>query len=605
VEDAAALATLLGQRDTVAHRLTVAEQPAPSSAPALPRHLTASLVAAAVVALLGGIGAAATGAPAVGAGVALLGAALVAIAVLARRAGTQAPAAPHATAPVALADQLAEIDREIAPLLATFGLTDRPTLAEATNLRVRAEQLAAEATALQRERAEVAERRTALDARAARLADQRTADAAACHDALADARAAWTEWLAAQHLPTSLDATGAEELLATIGRARTQLAGVDALRAGLAAARHAKAAHTERVVELARTTGLVAEADAAARPLAVIAELDDARRRAEAAQQAIATQAVAVDAARTQHDRARTRAEQATRDLDGLLAQVGATTVDDARTRIERAERAATLRRTITQADRDLRTSIGPDDARLDAARALLTRADPVRWRTELEAFDAHLKAIDARIEELTTEHAHLTAERDHLERSADVATAELHVADLEAQLVDAVTRWATLTTAHRLVDATLARYQRERQPGVVTRAAEHFTQITEGRYRRLEVREQEIVAVDHAEREVRADQLSTGTMQQLYLCMRFALAESYAQTTPLPLLLDDIAVHADDGRHPRLAEVVASVAADHQVLAFTGHERTLAQLRAASPEAHLIELQPSAPTRRMGLAAG
>jgi uncharacterized protein YhaN len=285
--------------------------------------------------------------------------------------------------------------------------------------------------------------------------------------------------------------------------------------------------------------------------------------------------------------------------LDAFLAEIGAATATEARHLIERAELAERLHRTITQADRDLSNSIGHDPQRLEAARELLTRADPQRWAHELDELDHQLRAIDAQIEELTAEHAHLTAERDRLERSADVAAAELRVADLESQLADAITRFATLATAHRLVESTLARYQRERQPDVVKKAATLFDQLTDGHYRRLEVRDREIIAIDHAEREVRAHQLSQGARQQLYLCMRFALAESYARTTRLPLLLDDVTVHTDDHRHLRLADAVADVARDHQVFVFTGHQRTVGQLQAAAPDAQLIELRGAVPSAR------
>jgi uncharacterized protein YhaN len=158
---------------------------------------------------------------------------------------------------------------------------------------------------------------------------------------------------------------------------------------------------------------------------------------------------------------------------------------------------------------------------------------------------------------------------------------------------------------AHQLVEGTLARYQRERQPAVIRRAAELFTQITDGRYRRLKVRDRDIVAIDRAEREIPAGGLSRGTVEQLYLCMRFALAESFSTTAALPLLLDDVTVNADGERHPRLAQVIAEVAKHHQVLVFTGHPTTVAQLQAHAPEVRLIELPPSEGPAQFNLVAG
>ena len=69
-------------------------------------------------------------------------------------------------------------------------------------------------------------------------------------------------------------------------------------------------------------------------------------------------------------------------------------------------------------------------------------------------------------------------------------------------------------------------------------------------------------------------------------------------------LLLDDITVHADDGRLPRLAELVAAVAVDHQVLVFTSQDATVQQLRSATPDTRLVSLDPgTAAAPSIGLA--
>ncbi|MEZ5138591.1 MAG: AAA family ATPase [Acidimicrobiales bacterium] len=608
VEQATALAALLPQRDVLAHRLALAEAPvAPAVAPStLPAPLAPALVAAAVAAVLGGAGLAATGSALAGGAVAALGLLLAVVATTLRRADAAARAAivdrPGGAAVDDLRHELAQLDRAIAPLLAAFGLDARPTSPRPPT-SARAEQIAAEATQLERDRASAAERRAALEACRARLEAQATEEGRGADLAAHEARTAWTSWLAAHGLPADLDATGAAELLRG-HRSGPGAAAHRALRARRPRRRHRgpgglrRGRRSARAHQRASTT-----ADPERQPLAVVAELDEARRQAEAAQRAQSTQEVAVRLATDQHERARrrragpARARRPARPARGHHPRRG-----PAPHRAGRAGRGAAAhhRPSRPRPAQLRRPRPGPPGRR--------QRCSPGPTRSagsELDDFDRSLRAIDERADDLTTELAHLTRERDDLERSADVATADLRVADLEAQLADAVARWATVVTAHRVVEATLARYQRERQPDVIKRAAAHFAQVTDGRYPRLEVRDREVVAIDHAEREVHAHQLSKGATQQLYLCLRFALAESYARTTALPLLLDDVAAHADDGRHPRLAEVVAAVAADHQVLVFTGHDRTVAQLRAACPDAQVIELAPSAPGRRIGLAAG
>jgi uncharacterized protein YhaN len=523
VEDAAVLVSLVGQREAAARRLSAAQQPAPAPpAPSVPAFLVPTLLVLGAVLLLAGGAGLATGAPIIGGLAVAAGALLGGVGFAVRRslAAHAAPVAATADHAELIAAELAELDHDLAPVLAALGLSTAPTLAEATNLRTRAEHLAGEAAHLERERAQVVQRTQVLAERTDRHHHRSTAELAQAQAQIDATRDAWDRWLHTQGMPATLDATGAAQVL-------------------------------------------------------------DALTRARSLQRSLAT-------TRADHQRA----------------------VDQHQTYRQRLQEL--LRTTIQRAERDLATVVGAVPERLDEARTLLAQADPTRWADQLRILAVALRDADDRIDDLTTELAHLAREREQLERSADVPTCELRVTDLEAQLVEAVSRWAALTVAHQLVEGTLARYQRERQPDVVKRAAARFSQITGGRYPRLEVRDQEIVAIDHAEREVPAPALSLGAKEQLYLCMRFALAESYAKTTKLPLLLDDITVNADDldtnaegNRLRRLAETIASVATEQQVLVFTHQQATVDLLRAAAPQARLIELQASSGTRRMGLAAG
>ena len=615
-EDAALLVTLAGQREVAARRLAAAMQPPPTdTAPPAdePARTPTALLVVALVLVAAAAIALATGATiagvVAGAGGAILGAAALAT----RRPTRVAAPAPSAgeASPDVLARELAEIDHELEPVLLALGLATCPSLAEATNLRARADSLAAGSAQLERDLAQLALRQDALAAKRTRHQHRAEAELAEAEATLASARGAWAAWLDAQDLPPHLDPIAAAEILDATTRARAHQRTLDTARADI---RRSQAQHlrfTEELDALLAGTSLTVTADPLADPLAAVAELDAQLQRDLLSQRRLEAATVAVDTARRVHDQAAERARQAALELQIVLTELGATDVEEGRALVARAERAEELRRTIAQAERDLTSSVGTVPERLDQARTLLAQADPTRWADEMRRLDHTLSDADDRIDDLTTELAHLTRERDDLERSADVPTWELRVSDLEAQLIEAITRWASLTVAHQLVEGTLARYQRERQPEVVQRAAARFSQITGGRYQRLEVRGQDIIAIDAAAREVPAGALSQGTVEQLYLCMRFALAESYAKTAQLPLMLDDVTVNADDllgddgGRHRRMAEAIASIATEHQVFVFTGHRSTVELLQAASPSARLITLQPSADARRIGLAAG
>ena len=70
---------------------------------------------------------------------------------------------------------------------------------------------------------------------------------------------------------------------------------------------------------------------------------------------------------------------------------------------------------------------------------------------------------------------------------------------------------------------------------------------------------------------------MSRGTLEQLYLAMRFGLIEEYeSRSEPLPAVLDDVFVNFDDDRDQRLIEILNRFGQKRQVIVLTCHQRSL-----------------------------
>ena len=108
---------------------------------------------------------------------------------------------------------------------------------------------------------------------------------------------------------------------------------------------------------------------------------------------------------------------------------------------------------------------------------------------------------------------------------------------------------------------------------------------------------EGEIAVIDGDEQRLVSNALSRGAAAQLYLAMRLSLARSYAdqQGVALPLLLDDVLVDADDDRRVRVAEELATVADDLQVILFTAREDTARLLAEVRPDTTVVALERGA----------
>ena len=132
----------------------------------------------------------------------------------------------------------------------------------------------------------------------------------------------------------------------------------------------------------------------------------------------------------------------------------------------------------------------------------------------------------------------------------------------------------------------------------IIERMSKWFKIFTEGSFERLAVvfesdksslvgvRSQSDGATDQLELTVpkkagKIAELSDGTADQLYLAVRCAVIEDYAQNgTHVPVVLDDVLVHADDQRTKAIIQGFIELSKTTQILLETHHD-------------HVVEIAP------------
>lgn len=223
----------------------------------------------------------------------------------------------------------------------------------------------------------------------------------------------------------------------------------------------------------------------------------------------------------------------------------------------------------------------------------------------ELSAHDAdqlaaRLAEAEARTQEAEDELAGLQVERGKLEAELGrLLSGERHASLLleraakEAELAELAETYVIRAMAAHLIRKAREIHERERQPGVLRRASHYFSRITGGRYVKVlsPMGEKEIFAETADGRRLESALLSRGTAEQLYLAMRFALAEEYERIIHLPLVMDDIFVNFDRRRLEQALDVLAEVAGRRQILLFTCHDHVAEAVLAALPDSQKIEL--------------
>lgn len=398
----------------------------------------------------------------------------------------------------------------------------------------------------------------------------------------------WENWKKEREVPPDLGIEAINDLFTAIERARTtlrNLQGIERERSevhGDADAWRVRARATlDRVHD-----DLHDEVDLLSR----IRTLAERVQADESARQALEERTTAWDEANQRADLARERLDSASAEHGALLAAVGADDDVQFRQALDRRRRRTELESERSAALEKIHAVLG----RGNAAAPLLAELD----RGDRSGWDAALTDAAARLPELEAEHeaairAHHDADRalDALARSADVADAGLRLESAQSRLSDRVAEWQTLTAARALIADTLARYERERQPAVLSRAEKMFERVTDGHYPKLIIADGEVRVIDQQGRQLSTVDLSRGTAEQLYLCVRFGLAAEFASHTPLPFVMDDVLVNFDPERTAHMAGVVAELADAHQVLLFSCQPASVATMLEARPDARVIEL--------------
>ncbi len=216
----------------------------------------------------------------------------------------------------------------------------------------------------------------------------------------------------------------------------------------------------------------------------------------------------------------------------------------------------------------------------------------------DVDALPGRIQAIEAELHDINGQ-ALASQERmvrlrhtlADMERGNDAAGAAQGMETALADIDDIAGRYVTLRMAHELLRAGIERFRRQQQGPLLARAGQIFARLTEGRYDRLGLDEEDGKAIVTACRpdgtECQADRLSEGTLDQLYLALRLAALEGDARVTePLPFIGDDLLVNFDDRRAKAALRVLAEFAAVTQVILFTHHGH-IAELAAGLASVH------------------
>jgi len=148
----------------------------------------------------------------------------------------------------------------------------------------------------------------------------------------------------------------------------------------------------------------------------------------------------------------------------------------------------------------------------------------------------------------------------------------------LETKLYEQTKEWLATKMALAILVESKQRFEKEKQPEVITFTRNYFKEITENAYQdlRISLSDKHVSIIDRAGKTKTVEELSRGTREQLLLALRMGLIEEYEKNSePLPVALDDVMVNFDVHRSRNLAQTLTHFANNRQVILFTCHEHT------------------------------
>ena len=224
-------------------------------------------------------------------------------------------------------------------------------------------------------------------------------------------------------------------------------------------------------------------------------------------------------------------------------------------------------------------------DAAIQEVRKALAHYEDLKamahYAKEPEFYD-HMEYSEAYTDRLLAE---CLAERTRLENLQGQCRGSMEAigskSELERELDRVRTRIrgleqteAALVAAQETLNEAAAELQRRFAPRISKRAGELMYAMTGGRYDRLSIGEDLSLRAGTQQEDTLHEALwrSEGTVDQLYLSLRLAVAEELLPRGPL--VLDDALVRFDDRRLKAAMEILREAAKTRQVVIFTCHSR-------------------------------
>ncbi len=206
---------------------------------------------------------------------------------------------------------------------------------------------------------------------------------------------------------------------------------------------------------------------------------------------------------------------------------------------------------------------------------------------SRIEQSNEELKEISESIKAKSVDKGETQNQVSELENDSELSEQNQKYEIYTNELKDKVKAWTSLTLSENILDNTMKIYEDEKQPQLIQSTSEFFSEMTGNNYIKVlsSMENNEISVIRSDQVKFEPQFLSRGTVEQLFLAVRYALVEEYSNQNRLPIILDDIFVNFDSERFTNAIKTLEKLSNKHQIIIFTCHTYASEKIQEAIKE--------------------
>ena len=281
--------------------------------------------------------------------------------------------------------------------------------------------------------------------------------------------------------------------------------------------------------------------------------------------------------------------------ISALLSKGSAKSENEFRENATNWEKRNTITKDTLQAEQNIKRISGDGKPYSDYINEL-KETTPEILKEQKSQLKEKRDELEGNLSNLREERGGINTEIKQIERREEGSSLRMGKNVKLQKLKRKSEEWSILILAKAIIRKAIAKYEKERQPGVIQESQSFFSKMTLGRYSRIYAPLDEPTKIyvedkDGGKKDIQ--KLSKGTAEQLYLSLRFGFIREFGKKAEsLPIIFDDILVNFDPKRFRAACKAIKELTETNQVVYFTCHPETVNLLTKTIPEARTIDLK-------------